>query len=130
MAKGESDGGSRGSAQQQGTRTPLLITLVLVAVIAAVYFSYYRNPIAYHTRRKLSLLSMLTAQIDGRADMYAGFVWTFSEKNPPKDVTLRPCVAEAAPLQAGEVRRGLEEASEGWRVRLQRDAKTCGTVPL
>lgn len=136
MAKGEGDGGRR-RIVPQGTRMPLLITLVVVGAVAVVYFAYYRNQVAYHTGRNLRLLSMLTAQIDGRADLFAGFVGTFSEDNPPKDVKLRPCVAEVGASQAGEVRRGVEEGPEGWRLRLQRAAdpekkldRVCATVPL
>ena len=70
---------------------PLLITLVVVGLVAVSYLAYYRNQVAYHTGRNLRLLSMLTAQIDGRVEMFAGFVRTFSDKNPPKDVTRTPC---------------------------------------
>jgi hypothetical protein len=136
MAKAEDDGGDR-KGGSQGMRMPLLITLLVVAVIAVVYLAYYRNQVAYYTGRNLRLLSMLTAQIDGRVDMFAGFVKTFSEDNKPKDVTERPCVAEIGESLPGEVRRGIEEGTDGWRLRLQRAAdpekklsRVCGTVPL
>ena len=138
MAKGEGDGG-RPKIVPRGTRMPLLITLVVVGVVAGFYVAYYRDQVAYHTGRNLRLLSMLTAQIDGRADMFAGFVRTFAKEkeNQPKDVTERPCVTEVGASQPGDVRRGLEEGTEGWRLRLQRaeDPKAqvdrvCATVPL
>jgi hypothetical protein len=135
MAKGEGDGNRKAVAQ--GTRMPLLITLIVVGLVAGLYFSYYRNQVAYHTGRNLRLLSMLTAQIDGRVEMFTGFVRTFSVENPPKDLTPSPCVAETGEpkAQPGQVRRGLEEGPEGWLLRLQRAAdgekkSVCGTVPL
>jgi hypothetical protein len=131
MAKGVGDGDSRKVLRM---RTSLLITLVVVGVVAVFYLAYYRNQVAYHTGRNSRLLSMLTAQIDGRVDMFAGFVRTFSRENPPKNVTLSECVPEVGPSQSGEVRRDLEEGSEDWRLRLQRAGvggeRVCATVPL
>ncbi len=138
MAKGEGDSGRR-KIVPPGTRMPLLITLVVVGLVAVFYLAYYRNQVAYHTGRNLRLLSMLTAQIDGRTDMFAGFVRTFAKEkeNQPEDVTERPCVPEVGTPQPGEVRRNLEEGAEGWRLRLQRADdptnnvdRVCATVPL
>lgn len=49
-----------------GGRTPLVVTLVIVAVIGAVYYQYYRRQAAYLTGRNLRILSLLTAQIEGQ----------------------------------------------------------------
>src|SRR5689334_16473681 len=54
-------------------RAPLMITLIIVALVGAAYYAYYRKQADYFTGRNLRLLSMLTAQIEGRVKMYAGF---------------------------------------------------------
>src|SRR5882724_9434748 len=49
-----------------GSRTPLIVTLVVVLLVGALYYSYYRKQAVYFTGRNLRLLSMLTAQVEGQ----------------------------------------------------------------
>ena len=60
MAEADGDGDSR------ARRTPLVVTFVVMALIGAMYYGYYRTQVAYFTGRNLRLLAMLTAQIGGQ----------------------------------------------------------------
>src|SRR5690349_2349673 len=126
MAKGESESGGGAKVLPEGTRMALAITLLVVAVIAALYFAYYRNQVAYYTGRDLRLLSMLTAQIDGRVDMFSGFVENFTDAKPPQDVTIRSCATQNGAAPAGVVRRGIEQGPNGWRLSFERAGATGG----
>jgi hypothetical protein len=109
MAKGGDEGDEGRKGVPGGTRMPLVITVVVIAVVAVVYLAYYRDQVAYYTGRNQRLLSMLTAQIDGTVDMFAGFV--------------------GAKRDALSVGRGVDESASGWRLRLQAFTVPAGPPP-
>src|SRR5204862_7020298 len=78
LASKNRGGNDRGSRQllPPRVRLPLLITLVTLGVVGVSYYFYYLEHAEYFSGRNLRLLSMLTAQIEGRVDMYSGFVST------------------------------------------------------
>jgi len=135
-----------------GSRTPLVITIVVLAVVGSMYYFYYREHAEYYTGRNLRLLSMLTAQVEGRVNMFSDFVRVKAKplnadgsEKKPEDLYSAPglrfgqCSAEkpdnllTAPGRV-QMRRGIEESSRGWRLRLQGylDEKdpTCGSVTI
>lgn len=136
-----------------GSRTPLVITIVVLAVVGSSYYFYYREHAEYYTGRNLRLLSMLTAQVEGRVNMFSDFVRVKAKPlnadgSDKKAVDLYSapglrfgqCSAEKADNLASvapgrvQMRRGIEENSRGWRLRLQGylDDKppTCGSVTI
>jgi hypothetical protein len=63
MPKDGDDAGVARAETREG-RTPLVITLVVVLIVGAAYYAYYRKQDAYFTGRNLRLLAKLTGQID------------------------------------------------------------------
>jgi hypothetical protein len=141
--------------QQRGSRAPLVITVVVLAVVGCAYYAYYRKQAEYYTGRNLRLLSMLTAQVEGRVTMFADFVGL--KANPidvgggakPTDagkttddiysapgLKFVPCSAEESAeiptVPPGRVRRDIVEGSRGWKLRLQAYQKppTCASVKI
>ena len=141
---------------QRGSRAPLVITIVVLAVVGTAYYAYYRKQAEYYTGRNLRLLAMLTAQVEGRVDMFAEFVRSEgisvkAGKPAEKDensyaaagLRLRQCSADtpSGPPKAAtggvgvRLRRGIEETARGWKLRLQAEAAdrkplACGSVSI
>jgi len=150
-SKTDSKGEVRKS-NQNGSRTPLVITIVVLAVVGTMYYFYYREHAEYYTGRNLRLLSMLTAQVEGRVNMFSDLVRVKakplnadgSNKTPDAlysapGLKFGQCSAEVAgnllSTAPGRVqmRRGIEENSRGWRLRLQGyldDKQTCASVTI
>src|SRR5205807_4573049 len=78
------DGDDAGAARAEarGGRTPLLITCVVLLIIGAAYYAYYRKQGAYFTARNLRLLAKPTGQID---ELFAAYLTI--------DNALRPILA-------------------------------------
>jgi hypothetical protein len=72
--RSKTDSGEIKKPSQQGSRVPLVITIVVLAVVGCAYYVYYRQQAEYYTGRNLRLLSMLTAQVEGRVMMFSDFV--------------------------------------------------------
>src|SRR5258706_6087566 len=130
----ETNDGGNGKIVPARGRAPLLITLVTLAVVGAAYYSYYRRQAEYFSGRNLRLLSMLTAQIEGRVEMYSGFVRT-----PNTAITELETIPSCSPdNHSGALRRELLDSGKGWNVVLQlpspsrQSAPTgpCSVVPL
>src|SRR5437899_8604017 len=109
------DGGTR-NLVPSGVRMPLLIALVVVGAVGGLYWAYYSGQVDYFTGRNLRLLSMLTAQIEGRIRMYEGFVHDRTGDSPPQGMTETECGTKAL---TGEPRRSIRETAKGWTVALQ-----------
>lgn len=108
-------------------RAPLLITLLAVGVVGAAYYTYYRKQADYFTGRNLRLLSMLTAQIEGRVEMYAGFARTAGHETS-RGMQAVPC---APANRGGNLRREILGSSTGWNVVLQPPAPDkCSAIAL
>ncbi|MBV9186498.1 MAG: cache domain-containing protein [Acidobacteria bacterium] len=130
-----------------------MITIVVLAVVGSAYYFYYREHAEYYTGRNLRLLSMLTAQVEGRVSMFSDLVRVkakplnadgsdkqASDLYSAPGLKLGQCAAEKvdnlSTTTPGRVqmRRGIEESSRGWRVRLQGylddKAPTCGSVTI
>ncbi|HEX9459149.1 MAG TPA: hypothetical protein VGA84_08400, partial [Thermoanaerobaculia bacterium] len=136
-----------------------MITIVVLALVGGAYYAYYRKQVEYFTGRNLRLLGMLTAQVEGRVEMLEGFVRAqdkadaqnktdntdHSGKNAERAysatrIRFGDCVVETPSIpptpssDTDEVRRGIEETSQGWRVRLQahdgQKARTCATIAI
>jgi len=124
-------------------RAPLVLTVAVLVVAGSLYYAYYRKQADYFTGRNLRLLSMLTAQVDGRVEMFSGFVKAqadaaslaktangagSSAKDPyaGSGIKFVDCAAGDAPV--GEVARGIEETGRGWRLRLQTAVKPAATT--
>ena len=85
------DGVSRKlAAVAGGARTPLFITILVLAIVGGMYYAYYRKEADYFTGRNLRLLSMLTAQIEGRVEMYEDFVKTWKPPATSPNATTLP----------------------------------------
>jgi hypothetical protein len=150
--------GEARNAGQRGSRAPLVITIVVLAVVGSAYYAYYRKQAEYYTGRNLRLLAMLTAQVEGRVDQIAEFVRSEGKSLKPgepikKDensyaaagLRLRQCSAEppsgstSAQPKAGpggvRMRRDIEETGRGWKLLLQAEAADrkpllCGSVSI
>jgi len=72
--RSKTDSGEIKKQEQQSSRLPLVITIVVLAVVGSAYYMYYRQHAEYYTGRNLRLLSMLTAQVEGRVMMFSDFV--------------------------------------------------------
>jgi hypothetical protein len=70
---GDDDEGLGKKLVPTGRRMSLLITILLVGIVGGAYYNYYRNQTGYFTGRNLRILSMMTAQIDGRIEMFKDF---------------------------------------------------------
>jgi hypothetical protein len=142
--------------RQNGSRAPLVITIAVLAVAGLGYYFYYRQHTEYYTGRNLRLLSMLAAQVEGRVNMFSDFVRVKAKplnadgsEKKDLDVYSAPglkfgqCSSEKAGhllnTASGRIqmRRGIEEGSRGWKLRLQAypDEKrppqaTCGSVAI
>src|SRR5213593_3718019 len=95
-------------------RAPILITLLFVGVVGGVYFAYFRKQSDYFAGRDLRLLSMLTAQIAGRADMYTGFVRAGEPPAGIPEMGTCPPSNDKKPFQ-----RELVGTPQGWSMALQ-----------
>jgi hypothetical protein len=105
-------------------RLPLLITVVVLAVVGAVYYSYYRQQVGYFNGRNLRLLSMMTAQIAGRMDIYSGFAVK------PNSAMQKREVKCGSANGGDDLRREIHDSPEGWNVVLQPPNGKCYGVPL
>ena len=100
---------------QGGSRAQLMITIVLLAVVGGAYYAYYRKQAEYYTGRNLRLLAMLTAQVDGRVDMFINFARAHVNEKPgdgndkasysPPKIRFGDCTATTLP--EGAVRREI-----------------------
>jgi hypothetical protein len=115
----------------RGTGAPLVITIVVLAAVGAAYYFYYLKQFEYFTGRNLRLLSMLTAQVEGRVDMFSQFVRTQARsgervRTPYSGALIRvgTCPDENA-VKGGGVRRSIEETGQGWRLLLRTPTKTA-----
>lgn len=125
MAENDQEGGSKRFLPARA-RAPLLITLLVIGVVGASYYAYYRKQSDYFTGRNLRLLSMLTAQIEGRVAMYSGFVSTRGS-----------AFRGMEPLSCGPpngsdnvVRREIQESAKGWNILLQAKQDQCAAISL
>lgn len=115
-------------------RAPVVITVVVLAVVGSLYYGYYNRQVEYFTGRNLRLLSMLTAQVEGRVQMFSDFVKAqagagTSEGQDPfagSGIKFGDCAGYAP---AGEVRRRIDETEHGWLLRLQTSAAKPGLGP-
>jgi hypothetical protein len=123
MAKPTDDGegGKRGIAS--AVRAPLIITIVVIAVIGAAYYAFYRNQVDYYTGRNLRLMSTLTAQINGRVSTYSGFF---------RDGILKPdgSPAKGQEIPVEPIVRSVAETTRGWAVKLQSQNGLMASVPI
>jgi len=126
-----------GDANETGPgvwRAPVVITVVVLAVVGSLYYGYYNRQVEYFTGRNLRLLSMLTAQVEGRVQMFSDFVKAQastgdSEGKDPyssSGIKFGECAGDAP---VGEVRRGIGETEHGWLLRLQTAVKPAPTKP-
>jgi len=131
-------------------RAPLVITIVVLAVVGSAYYAYYRKQADYYTGRNLRLLSMLTAQVEGRVEMIEDYVrardkadaqGTNSQDSEKTYSAARIRFGDCAPptstvaAEPNEVRRSIDETGQGWRLRMQTAASsgktpTCATVAI
>ena len=102
-------------------RAPLIVTIAAIVFAGAAYYAFYRNQVIYYTGRNLRLISTLTAQIRGRAAMYAGF---FRDGVPLPEANI------PAHGRIADVLTGLEETPRGWQFRLQDKNGFGGNLPL
>jgi hypothetical protein len=143
-------------AQQNGSRAPLVITIAVLGVVGLGYYFYYREHTEYYTGRNLRLLSMLAAQVEGRVNMFSDFVRVKAKPlnadgSGKKDLDVYSApglkfgqcsdekVEHLSTAASGRIqmRRGIDEGSRGWKLRLQAypDEKppphaTCGSVAI
>jgi hypothetical protein len=112
-------------------RAPVVITVVVLAVVGSLYYGYYNRQVEYFTGRNLRLLSMLTAQVEGRVQMFSDFVKAqasagASEGPDPyagSGIKFGDCAGNAP---AGEVRRSVDETEHGFLLQLQAVAAKAG----
>jgi hypothetical protein len=152
--RSKTDSGDVKKAKQQGSRVPLVITIVVLAVVGSFYYAYYRQHAEYYTGRNLRLLSMLTAQVEGRVMMFSDFVSLKAKSADPNGVTKPGDLYYASGLKFGQcteeqpaewpkqnpsgkvqMRRDLVEGARGWKVRLQayvdqKPAASCASVMI
>jgi len=151
--RSKTDSGEIKKAQQQSSRVPLVITIVVLAVVGSAYYVYYRQHAEYYTGRNLRLLSMLTAQVEGRVTMFSDFVSLKAKSLDARVTDKKNDELYAAPgLKFGQcseelenelpkpaagrvqTRRDVIEGSRGWKVRLQAYADqkppTCASVMI
>jgi hypothetical protein len=110
-------------------RMPLMATIVAIAVVGSLYYAYYRNSVDYYTGRNMRLVSMLTAQVDGRVALHQNLL-----KNGGLNADLaRPCAALPA-NEAEEPVRDIKELAGGWGVMLRDRDPTgkpvCAGIPF
>jgi hypothetical protein len=116
-------------AARPRVRMALFLTVGIIAVVGSAYYAYYGRQRAYYTGRNLRLLSMLTAQVEGRVEMLAGFVRAQSltpdgTEAPPAIKIIHTCAPSTTapdPASAGdpEVLRGIQETPQGLKLTLQ-----------
>jgi hypothetical protein len=112
-----------------GSRVPLVITIVILAVVGSGYYAYYRKQADYYTGRNLRLLAMLTAQVEGRVDMFSGFV---RSQNRSAGINLQTCAKEsnaAVTPRPGEVLRSIQETGQGLMLALRTEAPPATDTP-
>jgi hypothetical protein len=107
--------------ENRGSRAPLVITIAVLAIVGSAYYAYYRKQAEYYTGRNLRLLAMLTAQVEGRVDMLAGFV---RENNKNAGIDLETCAGESNDAAAmtdrsREVLRSIQETGHGLMLALR-----------
>src|SRR5713226_8281377 len=95
MATGNDAAGT--SKVPGGARAPLVIAILLVVVVGGAYYAYYRQQAEYYTGRNLRLLGMLTAQIEGRIDLFEDFLRAHEkdQKYAPVGIVFKPCQDES-----------------------------------
>jgi hypothetical protein len=152
--RSKTDSGEIKKPRQQGSRAPLIITIVVLAVVGSSYYMYYRQQAEYYTGRNLRLLSMLTAQVEGRVTMFSDFVAlranatdAGSADKKSDDLYAAPglkftqCPVESPPALATQLsgrfqmRRDIVENARGWKLRLQayidqKPPTTCASVSV
>ena len=125
----------------------------MLAVVGSAYYMYYRQQAAYYTGRNLRLLSMLTAQVEGRVTMFSDFVSLKAKSADPNGSTKPGDLYYAPGLKFGQctdelpdewpktaagrvqMRRDVVESARGWRMRLQayidqKPATSCASVMI
>ena len=80
MATTDDAGGTKGLPG--GAKAPLMIAVLVVVTVGGAYYAYFRQQAEYYTGRNLRLLSMLTAQIAGRIDLFEDFLRYVQERAP------------------------------------------------
>ncbi|HEX2122747.1 MAG TPA: hypothetical protein VHL59_14010, partial [Thermoanaerobaculia bacterium] len=102
-------------------RTPVIITIAVIAVIGAGYYAFYRGQVDYYTGRNLRLISTLAAQIEGRIATQA---------REFREGILKPDSKSEQTIPAdADVTREPAETARGWAIRLHAGA-TYATVRL
>ena len=91
-------------------RAPLIVTLAAVLVAGTAYYAFYRSQVIYYTGRNLRLISTLTAQVNGRAAMYSGFL---------RDGVLPPDGAAPGAKVEEPIKRDIVETTRGWAYQLR-----------
>jgi len=128
----------------RGVRAPLVITVVILIVVGGLYYAYYNKQVDYYTGRNLRLLSMLTAQIEGRAQLFEGFVSAHqrdeTQKSPGIEFSECPPAIAVPPSSpqpdSRVVQRNVEERGRGWGVVFEAKStssasrETCGSADL
>jgi hypothetical protein len=122
MSKTE-EGEERRPSLAARSRAPIVITLLFVGVVGVVYYAYYRKQTDYFAGRDLRLLSMLTAQMAGRVDMYTGFIR--NGEQPDKFGTCPDATEKGATFE-----RDLVETSGGWSLAMEDDKAKCFAISL
>jgi hypothetical protein len=111
------------SSPSGGMRAPLILTITVIAVLGGMYYSYYRNQVEYYAGRNMRLVSMLTAQIEGRVTLHEGFL---------SNGTLKPELMRDCSLEV--TGRGVEELDRTWAVtlkpRVDGTQTKCASIPL
>lgn len=116
MAKNPDDaeGGTKSSAAP--VRAPLIITIVAIVLIGGAYYAFYRGQVDYYTGRNLRLISMLTAQINGRVSMHSRY---FREGVLKPEAPEGKSAVKAMEPVTEPIKRGLRETSRGWELVLE-----------
>src|SRR5260221_2890689 len=78
-------------------RGQLVIAILLMVVVGGAYYAYYRQQAEYYTGRNLRLLGMLTAQIEGRIDLFEDFLRAHEKDKTyaPVGIEFKPCPDES-----------------------------------
>jgi hypothetical protein len=149
--RSKTDSGEIQKVHQQSSRAPLIITVIVLALVGGAYYFYYRKQSEYYTGRNLRLLSMLTAQVEGRVTMFSDFVGvkanaadsersgsgpdystaglTYGECSKELDAAMPKAAPERFPM-----RRAIEESAKGWKLQLQayvdQKSSMCATIAI
>jgi hypothetical protein len=123
--------------QTRAPRLPVVITIVVLVVVGGLYYAYHRQQKEYFTGRNLRLLSMLTAQVEGRVKLFSDFLKAQAAqaaagnaigKDPyaGSGIKFSDC-SDNTPI--GEVRRDVVETTDGWQLQLRTSTKSDATKP-